>query len=381
MKRFWKYLLACFCVFGCAATHETPISSPLESDVKGEPDEGLSAETGTMMIPEDALKTSSGLAYVYLVHGSGIKPDIDAVKVHLRVLDIEGQLKGEESLSIALSHSTPFLEEMLPILDIGSKVRVWGESQDRIWEIEILGVDEAFRAPKDAGEPPEDAQKLKGYDSVRWRIIEPGKGEKAQLNQVFEIYASRWKSSGEILESNRSGKGKIVILNETNTQIDPIHLAILQELNEGAHARLWIPAELAGLDTGIVEDLWVGRHYSELDVPSELSVPTENVTEVEPGGAWIRIERSSGAAKLVENENVEVDMTCWDASNGVLIDAGIFHGRHEIMEIKPQLGVWYKIMQHAAPGDIMMVWIKASALPEQVTMDLTCRVELFDRVE
>ena len=364
------------CVFGCASAQNVPVSSPVESEtVEAQVDEG------TMMIPENAMKTPSGLAYVYLEQGNGEKPDIDAVKVHLRVLDVEGSLQGEESLSLALSHSTPFLEEMLPLLGIGDKVRVWGESRDRIWEIELLGVDEQFRAPSDASQPPSDALVLKGFDSIRWRVIESGNGEKAKLNQVFEIYASRWKSSGEILESNRSGKGQIVVLNEENAQIDPIHLAVLQELNEGAHVRLWIPSEMNGLNTDVVEDLWVGRHIAELDTPSELSVPTENVTVVEPDGAWVRLERSSGTAKLVENDNVEVDMTCWDASNGNLVDAGLLHGHHEIMEIKPQLGVWYKIMQQAAPGDVLMTWIKASAMPEQVTMDLVCRVVLFDKVE
>ena len=374
--KYLKFIIASSIVVGCASTPVEPVSSPTESVVQEE-----HADEGTMMIPEHALRTPSGLAYVYLEPGTGEMPDIDAVKVHLRVLDIEGSLLGEEALSLALSHSTPFLEEMLPLLCIGAKVRVWGESQDRIWEIELLGVDEQFRAPEDAANPPENASVLKGFESVRWRLIEPGTGANAKLNQVYEIYASRWKTNGEILESNRSGKGQVVVLNEENAQIDPIHLAVLQELNEGAHVRLWIPADLNGLNADIVEDLWVGRHIAQLDTPTELSAPTENVTEVEAGGAWVRIERSSGQAKLVENDNVEVDMTCWNASNGNLIDAGLLHGHHEIMEIKPQLGVWYKIMQQAAPGDVLMAWIKASAMPEQVTMDLVCRVELFGKVE
>ena len=73
-------------------------------------------------------------------------------------------------------------------------------------------------------------------------------------------------------------------------------------------------------------------------------------------------------------------MTCWNGSTGALIDSSYLRGSHDVMEITPALGVWHDIMQQAAPGDVFMAWIKASALPEQVNMDLTCHVQVFDRV-
>ena len=50
------------------------------------------------------------------------------------------------------------------------------------------------------------------------------------------------------------------------------------------------------------------------------------------------------------------------------------------MEIKPELGVWFDIMQHIAPGHEFMAWIKATALPESVGMDLVCYGHVFNRI-
>lgn len=377
-KHFIFIVLFCF-LTSCASTSAVTSAGTMAENAETEQAE---SDNGSMMIPDNALRTESGYAYVVLKSGNGVKPAMtDAVQVHLRVLNVEGSVVDEDTATVAYSHSTPFLAEMLSLMEVGEEIRVWGESQARIWEIELLGIDESYRAPEDAVSAPENALQLAGFDEVRYRLIEPGKGENAHYGQALRVQASRWKSNGEILESNRASQGMIVFLNEENSQLDPVHNAILQQMNEGAHVRLWIPASMIGTDYDLVEDMWLAEYLTQLDTPTELTAPEDkNVIAIHPDGAWMRFEEQGAGEKLVENDAVNVSMSCWNASNGTMVDSSYLRGKHDVMEIKPALGIWFDIMKQASPDSEFMTWIKASAMPEQVTMDLVCRVQVFDKL-
>ncbi|MBR4985668.1 MAG: hypothetical protein IKY83_08010 [Proteobacteria bacterium] len=367
--KFWPIFIF---LTGCAS------ASLPATNVPETPVEALDHEADSMIIPEHAQRTPSGYAYMTL-HPGGEKPlPTDAVRVHLKVLTVEGTVVDENDATLAVSHSTPFFEEFLPQMAIGEKIRVWGD-QARIWEIEMLSVDAHFRAPEDVSAPPADALSLPEAAGVRYRVLDAGHGEKPKPGQALRVQATRWKDTGEILESNRDSRGMVIFLTEEATQVDPVHDAVLRELNEGAHARLWIPAEMLGAGFGITEDLWLVEYLHGLDVPTELAAPAD-AQIVEPDAAWMRFETRTGAENLKENDAVAVEMTCWNGATGALVDSSIVRDKHDIMEIKPALGVWQKIMMAAAPGDIFMTWIKTSALPEQVNMDLVCRVKVFEKV-
>ena len=151
IHRFTKSFLFCalLTIGGCASTHsaeQTPESASA-------PAESTSSES-SMMMPEDALKSPGGYAYIVLVKGNGTKPaHTAAVNVRLRVRSVDGNIVDEDTGTIAVAHSTPFLEEMIGLMEIGETIRVWGESQARIWEIELLSVDTTYDAPEDAAPP------------------------------------------------------------------------------------------------------------------------------------------------------------------------------------------------------------------------------------
>lgn len=378
IHKFWPFL---FFLTGCASvTASSPDAFETPTSALGQ-SLSESSEPDSMMIPEGARRTPSGYAYVTLRAGREKPLATDAVRVHLKVLTVEGAVVDENDATLAVSHSTPFFEEFLPQMAIGEKIRVWGD-RARIWEIEMLSVDEHFRAPEDVASAPADALTVPGTEEVRYRILEPGHGAKPKAGQALRVQATRWKDSGEILESNRDSRGMVIFLTQEATQVDPVHDAVLRELNEGAHARLWIPASMLGAEFGMTEDLWLVEFLHDLDVPAELEAP-DDAQIVEPDAAWMRFEarsESADAAKLAENEAVAVEMTCWNGQTGALVDSSLIRDKHDIMEIKPALGIWQKIMMQAAPGDIFMAWIKAAALPEQVNMDLVCRVKVFEKV-
>jgi hypothetical protein len=280
-----------------------------------------------------------------------------------------------------MARSTPFLEEMLSVMSVGEQIRVWGESQARIWEIELLSIDMSFRAPEDVAAPPETAHVLNGFEDVRWRIIEPGYGELIQAGQAFRIHASRWNTQGEILESSKDGRGMLLLFNNTYAAQDPIHHAVLQQMRPGMRVRLWIPKTRLGIEHDLVEDFWIVERLSQLEPPSEIQVPTQDphLTVMEPDKAWMRIEMPGDGINLTDQSAVLVDMTCWNAETAQLIDATYLREKPDIMDIKPELGIWQKIMMQASVGTTLTAWIKKEALPENVGMDMTCRVKILDQ--
>ena len=373
----------CIClILGCAASKQESSTPSDTSDSKEIVIRDSSFEN--LMVPADAVKTPSGYRYITLVSGNGQKPShTDAVQIHVHVVDVEGKPVDDQSATVSMAHSTPFLEEMLAQMELGQRIRVWGESQAHIWEIELLGVDESFKAPEDVEKVPENAQKLEGVEGVEgvyWRVVEPGHGETPHEGQALRFKASRWKSNGEILESNKTTNGQLVFLTKDNPQIDPIHHALLYKIHEGEHIRIWIPSSLMQMEDDLVEDIWITEYLTELDTPQELAIPQENVQTIEPDDAFMRILSTHNAPKLAEKDVVQVNMTCWNGSTGTLVDSSLLRGQKDIMELSDALGVWLKIMKNAAPGDEFMAWIKASALPEALGMDLTCRVSVFDKI-
>ena len=172
------------------------------------------------------------------------------------------------------------------------------------------------------------------------------------------------------------------MLNEAQKQLDPVHHAMILQMQPGMHVRLWLPKERIHSNSDIVEDLWVVERINELEPPQNCTVPDDksNLIEVTPDVWMQKLNASSEPQMLHESDAVTVDLTCWRADNGELIEASYMREKHDIMDIKPELGVWFDIMQKAAPGDTFITWIPAKALPDSVHLDMVCRVTIFERI-
>ena len=379
MKKLTIILALIIC--GCAGNPESAPKSATEEARTNDIEQASSSDAvDSMMIPDNALKSPGGYAYVILKPGNGTKPaHTAAVDVNLRVRSVDGGIVDEGKGTIAAAHSTPFLEEMIGLMEIGETIRVWGESQARIWEIELIGVNDVYNPPEDVGAVPSDAMVLPGFEDVHYRVIEQGDGSsKIQEGQVIRFHATRWKSNGEILESSRAGRGMLLFLNDSQKALDPIHHAMVLQMTTGAHVRLWLPAARIQADSDIVEDFWVAERVFELE-PPELKVPEDKagLTEIAKD-VWMRFDaRNESPVLLKDSDAAEVDMTCWRAETGDLIEASYIREKHDVMDITQELGIWYDIMKNAAPGDTFVAWIGAKSLPKSVNMDLVCRMKVF----
>lgn len=334
---------------------------------------------GILLIPSEAKRTKSGYAYAVIHRGSEEKPShADAVKLRLRVRNLEGKIldSGERTLSIA--HSTPFFEEILPLMHIGETLRVWGDKRD-VWEIEMIGADASFRATFGVEAPPPDASALEGYPDVFYKIADPGSGEPIARGDAARIHVSRWDSGGAIAESTRAGRGMVYFLNEKSYQTDPIHAVITENLRAGARVLVWIPAHRAGLSYDIAEEIEIAEALPQLVFPSLL--PGDNASAAELGtGTKLVIEENSAQSKLTEGDSVNVDMTCWNGATRDLVDATYLRGKPDIMDIGPKLGIYFGIMTQLGVGDAALVQIPEDDLPPSVGMMLVCRIKVLGKV-
>ena len=268
---------------GCASVNNHKDTSVINTTEQVQ--ESHSEQTSeSMMIPGNAQKSPSGYAYITLNQGNGIKPsDKDAVDIKIRALDFEGNVIDEGTGTLAMSHSTPFFEEMLSLMTIGETIRVWGESESRIWEIQMVSIDDLYSAPQDAGVIPDDAQLLSGFEDIYYKIVEPGTGDRISEGAALRIHGSRWKRNGEILESNRAGRGMLVLMTDEQKIADPIHHALFLEMNPGIHVRIWIPAKYENTDFDVVEDFWLTERLTQLETPMDFRAPEnkENLIVIE----------------------------------------------------------------------------------------------------
>lgn len=372
-------LIACAAAKPSTCTNEEKTSSPnhFADDSISHASTAFTADD--LLLPKDAQSTASGYAYATVKRGTDIKPaPTDAVKLYLRIRSLDGQILNEGERTLSLAHSTPFFEEILPLMHIGETIRVWGDQHD-IWEIEMISIDRAYTAPEDVAQPPQTAQSIAGFDGVLWRVVEEGNGAAFTENQALRIHISRWDRQGSILESTKAGRGMIFFLNDESRQKDPLHHSLFLAQTPGTHLRIWIPKEVAHLSSDIVEDVWLIETVDALNPPQSLQHPEQAIAVAD--GAWIRFETKHSTSTIKDGDSVHVDMTCWNRDSGQIIDATYFRGTPDIMDITPKLGIYRDIMLATGIGDTLLTWIDASVLPPSVGIPLTCRIHVLDVLE
>ncbi len=339
-----------------------------------------SSETSTMdasltmdlIMPDTAQKTSSGFAYVVLENGDGAAVDpIRAYKVRLKTYDIMTGSVDDAEVVMIPAQAGGFYAEIMTLMHDNDLVRVWGESQGRVWDIELLGVAHEFDLP-DMTEAPENATELNGAMFV---MLEPGEGALTKHDQAVRMHATRWNlNDGVVLESSRLGEGMVAILNNEMYYQDPVHAALLSQMAPGAHARVWIPGEVAHTDFDILEDVWLVERMPYFDVPSDLVHPQDAELVIE--GAWMRVQEAGNDtdAQLQPGDDAQVDMTCWNSADGKIIMSSALTKQNTTMHLDDNLGVWFDFMQRAKHGMTFWTWTEAAAMPQSVGIDMVCRV-------
>jgi peptidylprolyl isomerase len=212
-------------------------------------------------VPEDAVKTRSGLAYKLLAQVGGLdKPRAwDRVTLHYAGWTRAGVLiesSRKEGAIFDVASVMPGWREALQLLSVGDRARVWipealaypgqgGVPQgDVVFELELVAVErrpEPPRPPRALSKAPGDARKTK--TGLAYRMLKQGDGKtRPKPGDRVQVHYSAWTSDGALLDSSVvRGKPATVPLD----RIIPGWAEGLQLMHEGGKALLWIPESLA----------------------------------------------------------------------------------------------------------------------------------------
>jgi FKBP-type peptidyl-prolyl cis-trans isomerase len=221
--------------------------------------------------PANASKSPKGVSYRVLAKGKGAKPGPqDTVRVNFtgwtadgRIFD-SSEIKGEPT-EFALGGSIVGLQDVIPLLSVGDKARLWipeglaykgapGKPQGLlVYDLELVDTKAPptpsanphapaqIPAPPDVAAPPADAKKTpKG---VSYKILEEVKGAAhPKGSDTVKVHYTGWTTDGQMFDSSRTS-------GEPLTMPLARFVAGWQEgipmIGVGETARLWIPQELA----------------------------------------------------------------------------------------------------------------------------------------
>jgi peptidylprolyl isomerase len=205
---------------------------------------------------KDTITTASGLKYIIVKPGSGMKGKENKVTLHYSVYSegkfMESSLeKGQPLVFVAgKGKMLPPLDEAVSLFNAGTKAKViippslmpgQGQKGDLIFDIEILKVEEAI-TPK--------AFDVKGKDTVttasglKYIVVEKGNGPKAENGKMVSVHYTGYLQDGSTFDSSVErgepfsfmlGAGQVIKGWDEGISL----------LNVGSKARLIIPYNLA----------------------------------------------------------------------------------------------------------------------------------------
>jgi FKBP-type peptidyl-prolyl cis-trans isomerase len=213
-------------------------------------------------VPADAEKTASGLASKMMKAGTGKeKPTAaDTVDVHYAGWTLDGKLFDSslnrgQSISFPLNGVIKGWTEGVQLMTAGEIRRFWipadlayGENPGGgrpggmlVFDVELLSIKSAPKAPADVKAAPEDAEKTES--GLASKVLEKGKGTThPSPTDNVSVHYSGWTTDGKLFDSSVSrGTPATFPLN----RVIPGWTEGVQVRVEGEKRRFWIPGKLA----------------------------------------------------------------------------------------------------------------------------------------
>ncbi|MFT5431864.1 MAG: peptidylprolyl isomerase [Myxococcota bacterium] len=220
----------------------------------------LAAPADVKEAPKDAEVTKSGLASKILKPGAGeATPDAaDTVKVHYTGWTTDGKMfdssrKRGEPTTFPLNGVIAGWTEGVALMKVGESRRFWipealaykgrpgAPAGMLVFDVELLEIISAPKAPSDVAAPPAEAEAT--ASGLASKILAPGTGSKkpSPTDQVT-VHYSGWTTDGKMFDSSVSrGEPATFPLN----RVIPGWTEGVGLMVEGEKRRLWIPEALA----------------------------------------------------------------------------------------------------------------------------------------
>ena len=237
---------------------EAPPAAPAASEAA----QGIPAPSDVAAPPANAAKTATGLASKILTPGkSKERPtDADQVKVHYTGWTKDGKMfdssvqRGQPA-TFGVTQVIPGWTEALKLMTVGEKRRLWipgklayGESPrmgapagDLTFDVELLEILSAPKAPEDVKAPPATAKRT--GSGLAYRVLKKGTGKvHPKPTDQVTVHYTGWTTDGKMFDSSvQRGQPTSFGLNGViKGWTEGVQLMV-----EGEKTRFWIPADLA----------------------------------------------------------------------------------------------------------------------------------------
>jgi peptidylprolyl isomerase len=240
-----------------AATETAAAAAP-----SAEVPKGIPAPDDVAKPPVDAKKTESGLVTKVLTPGKSKEhpADADQVKVHYTGWTKDGKMfdssveRGEPA-SFGVTQVIPGWTEALKLMVVGEKRRLWipgklaygdtprmgAPAGDLTFDVELLEILAAPKAPEDVKAPPATAKRT--GSGLAYRVIKKGTGKvHPKATDKVTVHYSGWTTDGKMFDSSvQRGQPSSFGLNGViKGWTEGVQLMV-----EGEKTRFWIPGDLA----------------------------------------------------------------------------------------------------------------------------------------
>jgi len=212
------------------------------------------------IVPDDAVKLESGVAYRVDVDGDGGEsPTLaDAVSVHVTVFREDGRAidhtRARGPISFNMDSTIPGFQEVIPGMTRGERRTLWVPEKlanlsdppdyrgSLVFDIELLDFVTEPETPKYVSGIPPDAELTEL--GVAYRVLHPGNGQRhPKPMDTVVVHFAGWTADGKRFDSSydHGRSGEFVL--DSQRPIGWNHA--LQQMVEGEKRRIWIPEELA----------------------------------------------------------------------------------------------------------------------------------------
>lgn len=320
--------------------------------------------------PEDAVKTSSGLASKVLQAGKGEKKPsaADSVTVHYSGWTTDGKLfdssvqRGEPT-SFPLNGVIKGWTEGLQLMVEGEKRRFWipadlayGENPGGgrpggtlVFDVELISIKEAPKVPDDAE---------KAADGTRFKKISPATGEgKPGANDLVTFHFKAETMEGQTVQDTHSEPTPPTAPLD---KLPPAMSSQFQEMGPGEKRRIWI-AEPRAPGGHIVADLELVSFKAAPPAPKapeDVAKAPEDAEKTASGLVSKVLTKGTGTTKPSATDTVEVHYSGW-TPDGKLFDSSVQRGETTSFPLDGVIKGWTEGLQLMVEGEKRRFWIPA----------------------
>ena len=335
--------------------------------------------------PEDAVKSTSGLASKVLAAGTGSEHPAaaDTVTVHYSGWTTDGRMfdssvKRGAPTSFPLNGVIKGWTEGVQLMVEGEKRRFWipadlayGENPGGgrpggllVFDIELISIKKAPKAPELSA--PADAEKADS--GVAFKTLVKGSGTTApKAEDIVKLNLALWSPEGELLQSTEQQGGPAELPLE-KLRIGGIVDAVTKMV-AGEKKVVWIPAKVAfgpelppGAPAGglVVEVELVSfkEGVPAPAVPSDVAAAPADATKTDSGLASKVLSKGEGKVHPKASDTVTVHYSGWTTA-GKLFDSSVTRGEPASFGLNQVIKGWTEGVQLMVTGEKRRFWIPA----------------------